>query len=69
MGQKEVLDYLEKKGWKTKSQIAEELSDFQVAGISESLRRLVRGGFVEFKIHPKLKHGYLYRIKKFEDDE
>jgi len=69
MGQREVLDTLANKGWRTKTQIAEELCDFQVAGINECLRRLVKGGFVERKKCPEFKHGYLYRIKEDEDDE
>ncbi len=69
MGQKEVLDVLLGQGWRTKTQIADELKDFQVAGINESLKRLVKGKFVEVKKCPELKHGYLYKMIEFEDNE
>lgn len=69
MGQTEVLEALAKKGWLTKSQIAEYLNDCNLASINQSLRRLIKGGFVEFKKCEYLKHGYLYRIKDEPESE
>ena len=69
MGQREVLEALEDEGWKTKSEIADILVDFNIAGINTCLKRLIRGNFVEAKKAPGLRHGYLYRIKKDDEDD
>jgi len=70
MGQREILECLENKSWKTKTEIICILKDFNLyfSGVNNSLKRLVDGGFLETKDCPELKHGFLYRIKVEEDD-
>lgn len=64
MGQKEVMEVLKDRKWHTKKEIMGVIGFLSVGSANESLRRLVRGDEVEIKNCPKLKHGYLYRIKR-----
>ena len=65
MSQREVLDELECcDGWQTADDIHRKVGIINRCSVNESLKRLIKGGFIERKRHPTLKNGYLYRVKK-----
>ena len=68
MGQRDILKSLKNKGWLTKREIADTIEGFNSSSINKNLKRLVKAGFVEVKVHPDMKNGYLYKLADWIND-
>jgi len=64
MGQKEVLEALQDKNWRSQKEINEMLKQLSVSSINTSLRRLTKYGFIIKKHDKEKKYGYLYKQQK-----
>ena len=69
MGQREIIGALEDKGWMTKTEIAEQLQDYNIAGINHCLLRLIKGNFILVKKDKRFRHAFLYKINNGDEKE
>ena len=66
MSQRDVLDEMckNKSKWFTTNEICDIIGILSKESITNSLKRLIHSGDVEYKIDVNAKHGYLYRLKQ-----
>ena len=64
MSQREILKALEDNSdWTTTTELVELIPFLSRESINESLRRLIKGKYIEYKKCTELTHGYKYKAK------
>lgn len=64
IAQRLILLVLKKtKRWMTAAELTELCLDCSRIAINRALKMLIKTKEIEYKVNPKMKHGYFYRVK------